>query len=290
MASNKSRSEFFRKVINAVKAGKTLKELLMIIGMSEDQFWEKERYFSPKNRKAVEAGLAENEARAKKIAKHKKANQKTEETKKTIAAPADPEPQEEAEEPAEQEELKIEIEQRANLEEEERTLSERVMALENERQSFFSRRHEIMLQLKREKEELEVLLKTILEREEKDTSLVEEANTLADKMRDISNKKSPLVARLQAVREMLKSVSVFVYKDGTIEAWRGEDSFELDFSGSDEKEQRILKDRAVYGDLPLGMVTLLAKLLSAKGSLIQKGFELEFSFDREVSVLEIYLD
>lgn len=129
-----------------------------------------------------------------------------------------------------------------------------------------------------------------MEREEKDTSLVEEANTLADKMRDISNKKSPLVARLQAVREMLKSVSVFVYKDGTIEAWRGEDSFELDFSGSDEKEQRILKDRAVYGDLPLGMVTLLAKLLSAKGSLIQKGFELEFSFDREVSVLEIYLD
>lgn len=152
MASNKSRSEFFRKVINAVKAGKTLKELLMIIGMSEDQFWEKERYFSPKNRKAVEAGLAENEARAKKIAKHKKANPATteEETKKTITAPADPEPQEEAEEPAEQE-VKIEIEQRANLEEEERTLSERVMALENERQSFFSRRHEIMLRLKKRK-------------------------------------------------------------------------------------------------------------------------------------------
>ena len=58
MASNKARSEFFRKVINAVKAGKTLKELLTVIGMSEDQFWEKERYFSPKNRKAVEAGLA----------------------------------------------------------------------------------------------------------------------------------------------------------------------------------------------------------------------------------------
>ena len=147
-----------------------------------------------------------------------------------------------------------------------------------------------MLQLKKEKEELEALLKTILEREEKDTSLVEEANTLADKMREISNKKSPLVARLKAVREMLKSVSVFVYKDGTIEAWRGEDSFELDFSGSDEKEQRILKDRAVYGDLPLGMVTLLAKLISAKEDLKKNEFEVEFSFDREVSVLEIYLD
>ena len=145
---------------------------------------------------------------------------------------------------------------------EEGRLSREVMKLEAEHKDLAQQRRPQIATIRELQKELKIIESKLDDCRQKYEDAVGKANLLADEMNEKSRLRQEKLSALEAVREQIrqkKTIPLFVYNDGRIEAPDNPD-FEIDESGYEElKEQLIAKEECQ--DLRVRDIVTLAKLI-----------------------------
>ncbi|MBO7132309.1 hypothetical protein J6V85_03600 [Candidatus Saccharibacteria bacterium] len=150
----------------------------------------------------------------------------------------------------------------ADLEEEERVLSDEVMALESQHKALAQKHHACIGNLRNLQAKLEEIKSLLQSCRDDYEEGVAEANTIADQMNEICNLRREKVVALEAVRQLIeekKTVTLYVYADGRIEA---SDNPEFDFDDYGYQDLKPwLSEREECQNLRVRDIDTLARLL-----------------------------
>lgn len=150
------------------------------------------------------------------------------------------------------------------LAEKEQNLSDEVISLEVKHKELAQCHHAQMGDLRKLQEEIENIKSALQDCHDKYETIVRDANRVAEEMNSISQIRRERITELESVRQEIKErrkITIFVYRDGSIEAPDNPD-FVVNDEGSGELKLE-LSERKECQDLRVRDITTLARLLKA---------------------------